>query len=167
MAIRLLLDAYELTQYAVSVDPNVQPVMLCDTLDGARLTKYIGHVTSGIKMVDPRAIDPVTQLSLYISSKIQSRDLCFAMMMACAKDNKYLYADVFKEWFEFCQRMEKGIAFPAHDGLPALPNICRVSAQDMSSFWKVLQRGGECHQSVLLPLLHVYKRRACSLESGG
>ena len=92
--------------------------------------------------MDPRAIDPYTLLSLYLTTSQQSRDLCFALIMACAKDTKELYEDVFTEWFEFLKKIDKGTAFPAHDGLPELKNVCRVSTQDMSSFWKVLKLGG-------------------------
>jgi hypothetical protein len=50
------------------------------TLDGAELSRNVGHVTAGVKMIDPRAIDPRTKLPIGVlgGAKIQSREVAQA-----------------------------------------------------------------------------------------
>ena len=73
--LRLLLDGYQLSQYAMS-GSSEKPVLIAYTLDGAQLTMNLGHVTAGVKIVDPRAIDPSTGVVVPVCL-MQSRDLCF------------------------------------------------------------------------------------------
>ena len=52
--------------------------MIAHTLDGAMLTAHLGHVTAGIKIVDPRGVDPISGYAMGIDGLFQSRDfLCF------------------------------------------------------------------------------------------
>lgn len=37
-----------------------KPVMLLWTMDSAQVTNVLGHVAIGVKIVDPRDLDPVT-----------------------------------------------------------------------------------------------------------
>ena len=75
-------------------------VELAFTLDGAVLTKNLSHVTAGIKIVDTRAIDPITKLHI---DKFQSRDLCFPFKIILASDNSALYDTEFKDFFKFME----------------------------------------------------------------
>jgi hypothetical protein len=53
-------------------------VKIAITLDGAELSRNAGHVTAGVKITDPRAIDPITRLPIGVfgAAKVQSRELC-------------------------------------------------------------------------------------------
>jgi hypothetical protein len=51
--VRFLLKVFSLREISLS-----EPVELCITLDGAELTKDFCHLTFGIKVTDPRAINP-------------------------------------------------------------------------------------------------------------
>jgi hypothetical protein len=62
-------------------DPSQPPVQLACTLDGADISKFVYHVTAGIKILDPSTIDPISHfpIGLQGSKKIQSQDLCFPL----------------------------------------------------------------------------------------
>jgi hypothetical protein len=51
--VRHILRAFQLDEVA-----QRELVELCITLDGAELTKDLCHLTFGVKVTDPRAIDP-------------------------------------------------------------------------------------------------------------
>jgi hypothetical protein len=86
-----LLEMFQL--YHIDRDPLQPPVQLACTLDGADISKFVSHVTAGIKILDPRAIDPISHLSIGLegSKKVQSRDLCFPFKMLLTRDTKTLY----------------------------------------------------------------------------
>jgi hypothetical protein len=121
--------------------PKSPPVQLACTLDGADISRFVSHVTAGIKILDPRAIDPISHLPIGLdgSKKVQSRDLCFPFKMILTRDTKTLYHEHFKDFFDFFSRLNR-------EGLPELgiQPIMVSSPQDMSSMWKALGRGGGC-----------------------
>jgi hypothetical protein len=134
-----ILEMFQLDH--IARDPTQPPVQLACTLDGADISRFVSHVTAGIKILDPRAIDPMTNLPIGLagSKKVQSRDLCFPFKMILTRDTKSLYQEHFKDFFDFFSRLNR-------EGLPQLGiyPIMVSSPQDMSSMWKALGRGGGC-----------------------
>jgi hypothetical protein len=111
-------------------------------MDGAQLTSDLGHLTGGVKIVDPRAVDPLTGNLLALVGKFQSRDLSFMSRLAFVKDNKVTYRECFQEFF----LAFNGDCFviPATESEPELSNFEINSCQDLSSGWKTTQLGGGC-----------------------
>jgi hypothetical protein len=133
-----LLKLYKLDD--VARDPNELPVEFSITLDGADLSRNISHVTAGIKINDPRAIDPKSGIPIGQdhSMPVQSRELCYPFKILIAKDTKELYNTCFADFFAFFQQVEVA-------GFGEFTKPFNVSApQDMSSFWKSLKKGGGC-----------------------
>ena len=50
--------------YNIAKNENEPPVELAITLDGADLSRLSSHVTAGIKILDLRAVDPVTKIPI-------------------------------------------------------------------------------------------------------
>jgi hypothetical protein len=121
-------------------DINQPPVQISITLDGADLSRNVTHVTAGVKINDPRSIDPVSGLPIGVqdSRKTQSRELCFPFKSLLAKDSKELYNNHFGDFFAFF----KDVQANGLDG--GAISIDVSSPQDQSSFWKALKRGGAC-----------------------
>ena len=87
---KILIFLLEMFQLADIVrDPSQPPVQLACTLDGADISKFVSHVTAGIKILDPRAIDPISHLPIGLlgSKKVQLRDLCFPFKMLLTRDS--------------------------------------------------------------------------------
>jgi hypothetical protein len=124
----------------VARDPDAAPVQFSITLDGADLSRNISHVTAGIKMNDPRAVDPISGIPIgwEDSTKVQSRELCFPMKILIAKDTKELYNKYFKDFFAFFKQVETA-------GFGEFNRPFQVSSpQDLSSLWKCYAKGGPC-----------------------
>ena len=139
----MALTGHGLDTAAETTSRDIQkPVLIAYTLDGAQLTNALGHVTAGIKIVDPRAKDPITGIPLHMSGKYQSRDLCFPAQITFGRDCKALYSDCFQSFFDY---FTAGCKVEAKFGLPELSNFRVLSPQDMSSIWKTVGLGGGCH----------------------
>ena len=106
------------------------------TLDGADLSRNIQHVTCGIKILDPRAINPLTGIPIGLEG-VQSRDYCFPFKILLAKDTKALYQTHFKPFFAWARELHE-------KGLDEFKPFKVASPQDISSFWKCIGRGGAC-----------------------
>jgi hypothetical protein len=99
-------------------------------------------ITGGIKIVDPRAVDPSTGNLLGIQGKFQSRDLSFVSQLAFVKDCKQTYKDCFGVFFSVFNGGQ--FVIPETDNEPELSNFEITSCQDTSSGWKSTQLGGGC-----------------------
>jgi hypothetical protein len=79
------------------------------TLDGTNLSHNISHVTTCIKINEPRAIDPRTGIPIGRDGSIpvQSRELCFPCKALIAKDTKDLYTDHFTDFFAFVKGVKE------------------------------------------------------------
>lgn len=137
----MILDGHGLSSCARS-GSNCKPVTLVHALDCAQLTQQLGHVTAGVKLADPRAVDPLTGLPLCL---LQSRDLCFPCQMTFGRDCKKPCHDCFQA-FHHC--FNGAFVIPSGHGLPELSNFKIVSPQDMSSMWKTTGLGGGCASTV-------------------
>jgi hypothetical protein len=133
-----LLRLYKLD--VVALNPDEPPVEFSITLDGADLSRNISHVTAGIKINDPRAIDPKSGIPIGMddSLRVQSRELCWPCKILIAKDTKELYSKYFTDFFAFFKQVEER----GFEGFP-FPFIVS-SPQDLSSHWKALGVGGAC-----------------------
>ncbi|CAB9529733.1 hypothetical protein SEMRO_2605_G332420.1 [Seminavis robusta] len=143
--LRMILSGFGLDQHAETGSLS-EPVLLAHTLDGAQFTAHLGHVTAGIKIIDPRAVDPMTGRNLFLDHLYQSRDLCFPCQITFGRDCKDLYTDCFHE---FHKLFNGGLIIPSMGDLPELSNFDIVSPQDMSSIWKTTGLGGGSHQTTL------------------
>ena len=111
-------------------------VKMAITLDGADLSRNIQHVTCGIKIVDPRAVNPLTGIPIGLEG-VQSRDYCFPFKILLTKDSKTLYQTHLKDFFDWTKQL-------LNEGLGAYKPFLVASPQDVSSFWKCIGRGGAC-----------------------
>jgi hypothetical protein len=57
-----LLEMFKLD--GIAKDSTQAPVQIACTLDGADISRNVSHVTAGIKILDPRAIDPISHLPI-------------------------------------------------------------------------------------------------------
>jgi hypothetical protein len=139
--IRTILRGFGLIDHA-KTGSSSSPVMICWTLDYAQLTRELGHLTGGLKIVDPRSVDPITGNPLVLSGKFQSRDLSFPCRLAFSKDSKEAYKECFGSFFQVFNA--KSLVVPATETEPELSNFNVSSCQDLSSGWKTTTLGGGC-----------------------
>jgi hypothetical protein len=140
--LEFLLKLYKLD--AAHRDLTQPAVEFSITLDGADLSRNISHVTAGIKINDPRAIDPASGIPIGCddSRKVQSRELCWPFKIIIVKDTKTLYANHFSDFFNFFQQVEeRGFGTYTRGFLISSP-------QDLSSLWKATGKGGVCKQKI-------------------
>ena len=132
--LEFLLDKYGVLD--LINDPNTtEPLQVAVTFDGAKVSRFLGHVTGGFKLVDKRFINPKTGEFLFGDSrieKVQSHVHCFPIKVAFAKDTKDLYRLEYSDLFRFLKQYEEEKGF----------RIKFIFPQDMSSIWKTTGRGG-------------------------
>jgi hypothetical protein len=100
--IRFILKTFSLYDIA-----QCESVELCITLDGAELCDGLSHLTAGIKITDPRAVDPKDGSPLSCMEdglvghifKTQSRNYCFTVKSLLGKDSKPAYNE-FSDFFK-------------------------------------------------------------------
>jgi hypothetical protein len=163
-AIRLLLKATGLYDKAQQTS-----VSISFTADGALLLNSRTHVSCGVKITDVDGIHPVTKLPLTavdaetdetFYNSVQSRELCAILVMADAKDSKEMYDEVFKEFYDYLERLRIH-GMPACDGEPALHPFLVAHPKDMKSSQTVSKRGGNCKMKFFLSLMQLYKAQSC------
>ena len=111
-------------------------VRIAITLDGADLSRTVQHVTCGIKIVDSRAVNPITGIPIGLEG-VQSRENCFACKILLTKDSKMLYCTHFSDFFAWTKQLST-------KGVGGYQPFIVASPQDVSSFWKCIGRGGAC-----------------------
>jgi hypothetical protein len=147
--IRLLLKATGLYEKAQSTN-----VSIAFTADGAALMSSRTHVSCGVKITDVDGVHPVTGIPLgncidgdfdgkSSFNMMQSRELCAILVMADAKDSKELYYDIFKEFYDYSEKLRVH-GMEAKDGEPALKPFLSSHPQDMKSAQTVSNKGGNC-----------------------
>ncbi len=118
------------------------------TLDGAELTKDFCHLSFGVKITDPHAIEPRDGTPLvYMKEgvlgnifRVQSRNFCLIMKTLLGKGSKAAYHE-FTDIFKFFENLMKD-GLPANDFGPRIMPVMVWSPQDLSSIWKSLNTGG-------------------------
>ena len=113
---------------------------LAFTVDGANITKKRMHTTGRFKLLDPRAQDPKTGQSMFVSAdhkcsaKVHSRNNCFVLKMIFGCKTKSLIQQGFSNMFLFSQQLSR-VGLPALDkyGDALLPFKISMP-QDLSSF---------------------------------
>jgi hypothetical protein len=111
-------------------NPNTtEPVKVAVIFDGRSISRFLGHVTGGFKLVDGRAKHPRTKESFLGDSGhniLPSHIHCFPVKMVMAKDTKELHRNEFGDFFLFLKEYEQEKGF----------RIKFLFPQDMSSIWK-------------------------------
>jgi hypothetical protein len=107
--IRYILKTFSLQGIA-----ERESVELCITLDGAELTKDLCHLTFGIKVTDPNAINPRDGSPFGNIFKVQSRNYCFIMKTLLGNDSKSAYQE-FAGIFKFFLQIRLFYVQPASD----------------------------------------------------
>ena len=147
-AFRMLLKACNLYELA-----QEQSVKVALTVDGADLFKGRTHVSTGVKITDERGLHPITKQPFLVTVresdnddmfvKMQTREVCCVMMIADAKDNKHLYEDVFREYYEWGEKLRlEGLA--ESELGPKLMPFNVTHTPDMKGAWFLSNRGGGC-----------------------
>jgi hypothetical protein len=129
-----MLEEYGLLHLINDPETTV-PVKVAVTFDGGSVSRFLGHVMGGYKLVDQRAEHPLTKEPLFGESgsdNMQSHAHCFPIKIALAKDTKELYKVEFQDFFQFLRAYEQEKGF----------KIIFLFLQDMSSIWKTTGRGG-------------------------
>jgi hypothetical protein len=146
-AFRLLLKACKLDKLAETTS-----VKVALTVDGAALIKNRTHVSTGIKITDERGVHPISgqpfmlhdaenDENMYV--KVQTSEVCCAMVIADAIDNKHLYEDVFREYYEWGEKLRlEGL--PESNKGPKLMPFNVTHAADMKAAWYLSNKGGGC-----------------------
>jgi len=153
-SLRLLLKACNLHDLA-----QRESVQIALAIDGADLIRDRTHVSAGVKIIDSRGIHPTTKQPLlqhdddgeerYV--RVQSFKLCALMMIADARDNKALYEDVFKEFYDWGKQISiSGIA--GVNGEPDLMPFRVVHNSDMKAQWILSNKGGGCRTTLFFTL---------------
>jgi hypothetical protein len=145
-AFHLLLKACKLDELAQTTS-----VKIALTVDGAALIKHRTHVSTGIKIMDERGVHPITgrpfilqqEDSAEIYVKVQTSEVCCVVVIADAIDNKHLYEDVFKEYYEWGEKLRlEGLA--ASSLGPRLMPFLVTHTTDMKATWYLSNKGGGC-----------------------
>jgi hypothetical protein len=131
---------------------RVQSLLAVYALDGAKITKNLGHVCGGFKVSDRFARCPFTgELLLENPTEMnaQSRNLCFPLKLIMGKETKETLKE-FSPMFDFMEVCES--PDPAtnpmtqHYGLKPLTTAANC---DLSASWKCLCKGGAAKVSNL------------------
>jgi hypothetical protein len=96
--LRLVCDAYQVTEKA-----KRRPISISESIDASQITKNLSVITSGFKMGDVDAINPLTRKPLCTEGmydNVQSRDHVFPTQLLMAKETKDSY-EAFRDFFEF------------------------------------------------------------------
>jgi hypothetical protein len=147
-AFRMLLKACNLHELA-----QKESVKVALSVDGADLFKGRTHVSTGIKITDERGLHPITRQPFLVAArenddddmfaKIQTKEVCCVMIIADAKDNKHLYEDVFKEYYDWGEMLRReGLA--ASQFGPKLMPFTITHTPDLKGAWFLTNRGGGC-----------------------
>ena len=129
-AIQFLLEKHSLWGFV----RQGERVVMAATVDGGELSWNVTQVSAGVKIVDPRAKDPVSGGLLFGESghdRVQSQFHCYPLHIIIAKDNKNLYQTHLSSFFREVNRFEE-----LHPGLDI------AQEADMCSLIKTLGKGG-------------------------
>jgi hypothetical protein len=138
LMIKLIFKSFGLEEAALE-----REVGLSLSIDGATLTKFLGHVMAGFKIKDKAAVDPFTNQPLFLVNsgrwdKLQSRQTCFPLHLHMGNENKVKYKE-FEDMFKFAQSCSTPTSAVGIDGWK--PFHLSINT-DMSGTWKALGRGG-------------------------
>ena len=85
--------------HAATIVLDNRPMLMSATLDWARLTAFLGHLTAGFKNCDPRCVNPITGFNI---TNFQSRNECYVCVMTFCKECKEAYeSGVIKEFLDY------------------------------------------------------------------
>jgi len=136
--IKLIFRSFGLDNIALE-----REVALSLSIDGATLTKFLGHVMAGFKVKDRAAVDPITKKPLFVADtgswgKLQSRQTCFPLHLHMGTENKVKYNE-FADMFHFAQAYSVPTSATGIFGWKPFQLTMNT---DLSGTWKALGRGG-------------------------
>jgi hypothetical protein len=100
--------------------------------------------TARIKINGRCVIDPISGIPFGIqySTKLQNQELWYPVKILIAEDTKVLSKDYFTDFFEYFKEVkETGFEEYQRPFIVSFP-------QDLSSFWKVYQKGRACKNKI-------------------
>jgi len=121
---------------------NKEHVQLAATVDGGDLSWNITQVSAGLKMVDPRALDPINGTPLFGNTgydKVQSKHHCYPLYVIIGKDNKELYKTHLSKFFDDVNALE----------VEHVEGLQVAQCHDMCSLHKSLGVGGGMKVNIL------------------
>ncbi len=130
-ATTFLLKKFGLWDFVMSDDK----VLLAATVDGGQLAWKLTQISAGIKLVDPRSINPRTGELLFGETgvdNVQSSTHCFPLYVYIAKDNKDFYDTHLTSFFSKLNKFEDDHSSGLQLAYPA----------DMCSQCKTVRQGG-------------------------
>jgi len=134
--LRMVLKLYKLDNVALN-----SSVKIALTGDGAQFTNSVGHVTVGLKIIDPRAIEPFTNELLFTNTGYQSVDVCYPIKSVIAKESELLYREEFGSIYAFFDLLGRN-GLPASSRGPKLQPFEVVAPHDGKAVFHILGRGG-------------------------
>jgi hypothetical protein len=170
-AFRLLLRACKLDELA-----RTTSVKVALTVDGADLFKGRTHASTGIKITDKRGVHPITGQPFLVTERenelddsyvrVQSKEVCCIMIVADAKDSKHLYEDVFREYYEWGEKIRLEGLLESEYGPQLMPfNVTHTP--DLKGAWFLSRRGGGCkNKKYFCHLVSCTKRTLTSYSVG-
>jgi hypothetical protein len=161
-AFRLSLKAcglYELAQRT--------SVKVALAVDGGDLFNNRSHVTTGLKITDERALHPITKQPFLnperetedddMFLKVQTSEVCSVMIIADAKDNKHLYEDVFKEYYDWGEMIRTQGIEESNLG-PKLMPFSVAHTTDLKATWFLTSKGGGCKTKTFFAIYALAQR---------
>jgi hypothetical protein len=127
------------------------------------------QISIGIKITDSRALHCKTKAPVFVPSLqndvghqtgyfkgIQSSEVFSICIMADARDNSQMYAEVFSEFYKYTDQLQmQGMAESKYG--PALHLKVVPYPTDLEAIWTTSGRGGNCKKNIFLPPLCYYK----------
>ena len=90
----------------IAINHNVD---LCLTVDGFCMTNNLAFVMGGIKMVDPRCVNPLTgKKDIYPLAKKklpQISNFCFSYKIVTGQETAQMYKEEFEDLFNFSTKL--------------------------------------------------------------
>jgi hypothetical protein len=130
-ATKFILSRYGLWDLVINKDA----VKLASTVDGGDLSWNVTQVSAGLKVIDSRAIEPISGRLLFGDSghdKVQSKYHCYPLYVVIDKDTKWLYKTHLSKFFDDLNSLEV-----EHSG-----GLEVAQCHDMCSLHKTLGVGG-------------------------
>jgi hypothetical protein len=132
-------DAAQVIRHAIIAcdleqDAKVRTISVSDSIDGAQLSKHLGHVCYGIKIIDRKSCDPTSRKK---AGGLQSRDQVFPVVILIGKENNSNVREFFPQFFAKVQEAVE-VVLPQTHGL----SVRLTHNADLSAQWKFLGRGG-------------------------
>ena len=149
-SVKLLYEAHKMLETA-----TVRPVEISSSIDGATLTKSLGVVAAGMKLIDISCKDPLSNehvnMPLQDKCLVQSRENCFPLQTSLAKDASETHNN-FESFFNFMADLSTDVSTdenerPINKIYPEMFPCKLSSTADMVGHNKGVKKGGGCYST--------------------